>query len=392
MYNKTTSSNFLRFGKITDSFKDNMSLHREQYTVTSDYVDSLTRYSDNVYIELIQGMALLRIVNDPDYDAIQTFAVHRNFRVNKNNYFAIVPMTGEIIYNLYTVPGVKLGTYKLENPYPFKRIVSSVTVHEIIAYYYVVKSPKYVFPGETHEYYELTYVDHGSLETKVDSKTYEVASNCCMVYGPNQFHDQRITSDESCSYLTVIFDAKGVDNSILLNRVFPCSRPLLSLIDDFVKGSDQNIPYRYDAMVTTLQSFLITLLQMDAKASQARPTTPINQHFEDKLLEEIVTYINQHLYEPLPIEQICQEFSISRSSLQNLFKDNMQIAPKQYINEAKLTRSRVLIRKSEHTISEISSMLGFNSIHYFSRKFTQRYGITPSEFSKKIYDQDSDAF
>ena len=70
----------------------------------------------------------------------------------------------------------------------------------------------------------------------------------------------------------------------------------------------------------------------------------------------------------------------------------MQIAPKQYINEAKLARSRVLIRKSEHTISEISSMLGFNSIHYFSRKFTQRYGITPSEFSKKIYDQDSDAF
>jgi AraC-type DNA-binding domain-containing proteins len=31
-------------------------------------------------------------------------------------------------------------------------------------------------------------------------------------------------------------------------------------------------------------------------------------------------------------------------------------------------------------------MLGFNSIHYFSRKFTHRYGITPSEFSRGIYD------
>ncbi|MEG1947885.1 MAG: AraC family transcriptional regulator, partial [Lachnospiraceae bacterium] len=36
-------------------------------------------------------------------------------------------------------------------------------------------------------------------------------------------------------------------------------------------------------------------------------------------------------------------------------------------------------------ISEISSKLGFTSIHYFSRKFKQQFGITPSDYAKTIY-------
>ena len=90
--------------------------------------------------------------------------------------------------------------------------------------------------------------------------------------------------------------------------------------------------------------------------------------------------------EPLPIDQICNHFSVSRSSLQNLFRNNLNTSPKHYINEAKLSLSRVLIKKGEYTISEISNRLGFTSIHYFSRRFTTRYGVTPSEYAKKIYE------
>ena len=127
------------------------------------------------------------------------------------------------------------------------------------------------------------------------------------------------------------------------------------------------------------------MLVSNQEEYQPKPISPINQHFEDNLMEEIIDYINHHLYEPLPIEQICAKFSISRSTLQNLFKNNLQIPPKQYINNAKLSHSRAMIRKGDHTISEIASMLGFTSIHYFSRRFTSYYGITPSEYARKIY-------
>ena len=158
-------------------------------------------------------------------------------------------------------------------------------------------------------------------------------------------------------------------------------------INRFVSTSDQGNPFKYDGMISCLEQILISFHMYANAKKMPKPITPVNQHFEDRLVEEILEYIHKHILEPLPIEQICDRFAISRSTLQNLFKNNLQIPPKQYINTAKLNQSRLLIRKGDYTITEIASMLSFNSIHYFSRKFTQSYGITPSEYARKIYDQ-----
>ena len=111
----------------------------------------------------------------------------------------------------------------------------------------------------------------------------------------------------------------------------------------------------------------------------------MQQRFENELLNEVLIYINENIYESLTIEEICHKFSISRSSLQTLFKNNLNMAPKQYISDLKLNKSKLLIKESVYTISEISSKLGFTSIHYFSRKFKQQYGITPTDYAKTIY-------
>ena len=79
------------------------------------------------------------------------------------------------------------------------------------------------------------------------------------------------------------------------------------------------------------------------------------------------------------------ESQLSRSSLQILFNENLNQTPKKYINELKLEKSRQLISEGRYTISEIALMLGFNSIHYFSRAFTQKYNMAPTEYSKTIF-------
>ena len=86
-----------------------------------------------------------------------------------------------------------------------------------------------------------------------------------------------------------------------------------------------------------------------------------------------------------PIEDICSKFAVSRSSLQMLFKNNLNITPKKYINDLKLAKSKLLIKENKYTISEIAFMLGFSSIHYFSRAFTQHYEISPSEYAQTVF-------
>ena len=111
---------------------------------------------------------------------------------------------------------------------------------------------------------------------------------------------------------------------------------------------------------------------------------PMQQHYEDELMNEITQYIMNHINSSLSINEICDKFAISRSSLQALFKRNLDISPKHYINNIKLEQSKILLKKSARTVSEVSDMLGFASIHYFSRKFKLQYGISPSEYAKSI--------
>ena len=91
-----------------------------------------------------------------------------------------------------------------------------------------------------------------------------------------------------------------------------------------------------------------------------------------------------HIISCISINEICDKFAISRSSIQAKIKRNLDISPKHYINNIKLEQSKILLKKSARTVSEVSDMLGFASIHYFSRKFKLQYGISPSEYAKSI--------
>ena len=110
----------------------------------------------------------------------------------------------------------------------------------------------------------------------------------------------------------------------------------------------------------------------------------MQEHYENTLLNEILVYIHNNMYSSFTVEDLCQKFSISRSSLQSLFRSNIHITPKQYISNVKLSQAKILIQEHKRTISEISDILGFTSIHYFSRKFKMQYGLSPTDYAKSI--------
>ena len=175
------------------------------------------------------------------------------------------------------------------------------------------------------------------------------------------------------------------DAQRISNRVFNAHRDIHNALNNFIKVSSNETFYDNELMLCYLKELIVKLLQYDFLSSTPVASTPMQQRFENELLNEIIIYINENIYESFTIEEICHKFSISRSSLQTLFKNNLSIAPKQYISDLKLNKSKLLIKESMYTISEISSKLGFSSIHYFSRKFKQQFGITPTDYAKTIY-------
>ena len=233
------------------------------------------------------------------------------------------------------------------------------------------------------------------METTIENTSYVINEKELMLYGPGQFHTQHIAKGQSCSYITIVFsmvnitpEAPSGENDLLLNKVFTYDKKIYTLLKDFVQESSVQIPYLNSLMTCLLQEIIIRLLRTEFLArKEEKPVSLSRQHYQDELLERILSYIDESICEPLTIAEICQKFSISRSSLQLLFKENLDQTPKKYISDLKLEKSCQLIREQKYSISEISLLLGFNSIHYFSRAFTNKYNMAPSEYSKQMFNQ-----
>ena len=377
MYLKTTSPQFLKFGVVTDD--------ESPYPVKRSYYEGKTARellvsNNRKYIKLLSGIAIIVIENEEG--KLKQFVIHRNIILDKNIKYNIIPITQSIV--------IEVGCYQkkqeddkrvpLKVPFIYKPIKPKLSVSEIYSYYYNVKGKDYHFDGEEHYFWELTYVDTGHLRTEIDGQVFELSNQDMILYFPGQYHKQEIMGDSSCSYLTIMFDVSIDANSEAIqhikNKVFKCSSEIYQLINNYIRVSTimENDELHYD----------------DVHREDHKVFNPIQVNFENELMNEITNYIHKNIYEPITIEEICTHFSISRSTLQTLFKKNLDLAPKQYINEEKMTLAQRMILEEKYPITEIAFKLGFSSIHYFSRKFKSRFGLAPSEFSQSVYKQNTE--
>ena len=377
MYDKTTSVNFKRYGTIYDEAKDmsNGKLIKKQIVTGDKVVSSLYNFLEPAYIEVVDGMASI-LISDSSNGDFKLFAIHRNLEIKPNMYFNIISMTDKTTFNLIIPSIYNLKLEFLNPPYVYNRILPTINIPEIIAYYYTIKSPDYRFKGEKHNIYELT----------IDDQKYILNSSDLIIYGKNQFHTQAVNNDSSCSYLTIMFDMECDDDSLVCNKVFHCRKELYKAVRTFAKNISSTIPYSENIILCNFHEIIIRLFQYDyLGGDDSKLPTEVQQHFQDEILEGIVKYIDDMICSPISVEELCNKFSLSRSSLQILFKNNLNTSPKKYINDLKLAKSKQLIKENKYTISEIAFMLGFNSIHYFSRAFTQHYEIRPSEYAQTVF-------
>lgn len=389
MIEKTSNVSFKKYGNVYYehiNLLENDLLCKQMRTVDKT-ISHVFCFTCDVYIELISGIASILIGTSPKPEDLKLFAIHHYLHIKANTYFNIVPVSDETACYLITPQDYTLKTEFIEL-YTYTPITPRLNVHELLGYYYVIKGPNYRFNGEAHNFFEITYVDSGCLDSTVDDMTYTLQTGDLLVYGPGQFHTQQIVKDASCSYLTVVFDMDIDDPSKILNKVFHCSNDMHNVLRKFVKESSSEVPYSKTLMLAYLQELIVLLIQSDWSLHKDEGLKLGNnaiQHFQDELLEGILEYMNEMICEPITIEEICHKFSISRSSLQSLFKTHLNDSPKNYLINIKLQKSKELIRENKYTISEIAFNLGFSSIHYFSRLFKQHFGMPPSEYAKKIY-------
>ena len=394
MQNETASTAFMKYGKVFRNFNtaelDTLVCQTKHFTAQHS-LSQFLHFSCDTYIEVQSGIGVLLVSEDPVHGTIDEFGMNHRVQIKPNVYFCFVSTTPELIVNLYTPGDYQLDVISLSTPYEYRPVLPRIRLQNILGYYYRIRTPGYYFAGEQHQFFELTYVDTGTLHTTVDGVSFTVGEKELIIYGPGQFHSQH-TDNETASYVTIMFNMENTSPdlpqdwyNVLINRVFPYNKKIYALIKSLVQESSNGGPYTASLMHCLLTETIIRLLQGVYTTPASQPSSVVRQNYQEEQFDRILEYVHSKLYEPLSVADICQQFSISRSTLQLLFKNAVNQSPKKYISDMKLEKSCQMLRENKYTISEISLKLGYSSIHYFSNAFNQKYHISPSEYAKRIY-------
>ena len=102
-------------------------------------------------------------------------------------------------------------------------------------------------------------------------------------------------------------------------------------------------------------------------------------------LQRVISYINENLQEPLSLAELAGIAKLSPHHFATVFKASTGMSPHRYVIEKRLERARDLLRRNQHSISEIAYAVGFSSQSHLTAHFRQTAGLTPRGFRQSLH-------
>jgi AraC family transcriptional regulator len=106
-------------------------------------------------------------------------------------------------------------------------------------------------------------------------------------------------------------------------------------------------------------------------------------------IDEVITYINKYIYEPLPLSRLARYAAYSPYHFTRIFKERMGLSPLYYVSSLRLQKAKELLLRTNLNVREIGLTIGQQSLGTFTSRFTERVGVTPSHFRNSALQADT---
>ncbi len=94
--------------------------------------------------------------------------------------------------------------------------------------------------------------------------------------------------------------------------------------------------------------------------------------------------IEANLFSQLTIEQLAEQNNLSISSFKREFAKIYHDTPASYIKNKKLEKAAELLLVSDQRVSEIAFKCGFNDLATFTKSFSDKYNISPTNYRRQL--------
>jgi AraC family transcriptional regulator len=97
-------------------------------------------------------------------------------------------------------------------------------------------------------------------------------------------------------------------------------------------------------------------------------------------IDEVIAYIHQHIDEPLSLSQLASHLAYSPYHFTRIFKERIGLSPLYYVSSLRLQKAKDLLLRTNLSVRDIGLEIGQQSLGTFTTRFTERVGMTPTDF------------
>ncbi len=229
------------------------------------------------------------------------------------------------------------------------------------------------------DYYVIHYIVSGKGIYRCDGREYRLEKNQGFLILPGRSTFYKADDEEPWEYYWAGFQGSEVNELLPMmrlggkNLIFSYDR------DDTVKEllkslyySSRNYSSREYAMLGYLYLFFSAIISQ----------TPDPRKPAEEYIDRVLQYMQENISRPITAGQIARETGIERSYLYRLFQRAFHCSVCEYLLNLRLEKACELLVNTNVSVTQIALSHGFGTLAHFSRRFKQKYGISPRDYRK----------
>ena len=240
----------------------------------------------------------------------------------------------------------------------------------------------------THPFTELFYVVDGKGEFNIQGQRFPVKPNDFVIINPQVEHTELSSPDEPLEYIVL-----GI-NGLSFSNLTPVSEGGHPFSFFNLRDEQKDILRYLNAMVqeATSQSMsyelvchnLLEILLIKILRHQHFDLEVGKQSKATKDISFIKHYLETYYHESIQLEDLASMTHLSRFYISHSFKKEIGMSPMEYLIDIRIKESKILLRTTNYSISQVADIVGFTTPTYFSKQFRKSTGISPTGYREQF--------
>lgn len=277
---------------------------------------------------------------------------------------------------------------------------NEIVINKLYTVHYYEYSKEYKFTGERHDFWEFVYVDKGEIIAVAEEREIVLKRGNILFHKPGEWHNIRANGSVASNIAIVSFECNSKGMKFFENKLLSLGQEQKLLISKIITeytsafSSVLNDPYtnrlirKKDGMVGAEQlikqylcELLISFLRNNPGTKQQTLT---NINYENSVVNLIVNYMSGKISKSVNLDELVSISGTNKTTINAMFKKNFNVGAIEYFFYMKTELAKKYLREENYNITQIAEILGYSSVHYFSRQFKKITGMSPTEYSNSI--------